>query len=310
MQNSKVMQEQISPREIIEGLAQSLCENYVFPELAQQIAATLRQRLADGAYDGILDADQLAKVITEHLYELSHDKHLRLFYRPEGVSEHIREDQSYPAEEIERIRVQGIEQSFYMKKVEILEGNIGYFRFDRFMHPYFAGENMQAAMTFLAHTRALIIDLRYNGGGDSSMVQFLCSYFFAALEDEQVQLTGIYERKKDLLRQQWVMPYVPGPRYLQKPLYVLTSQNTFSGAEDFSYTLQQLKRAYIVGERTKGGANPGFKYPITVNFETMIPSGRSINPISGTNWEGTGVTPDLAVAAEEALDVAYRRAAS
>lgn len=179
---------------------------------------------------------------------------------------------------------------------------------NEFVHPHVAGETMHAAMTFLAHTDALIIDLRSNGGGDAAMVQFLCSYFFDAFEAEHIQLNGLYDRRKDLLQQFWVFPYVPGTRYLDKPLYLLTSQRTFSAAEEFAYDLQQLKRALVVGERTSGGAHAGLFYPVMTHFMAFIPTFRAINPISGTNWEGVGVQPDLPVAPEEALDVTYQRA--
>lgn len=167
---------------------------------------------------------------------------------------------------------------------------------------------MRAAMTFLAHTNALIIDLRANHGGEAAMVQFLCSYFFEAFSSERIQLNVQYDRRKDLLQQYWVLPYVPGPRYLEKSVDLLTSHRTFSAAEEFSYDLQQLKRALVVGETTGGGAHAGGYYPITATFGSFIPTYRAINPVSGTNWEGIGVQPDIAVAQQEALDVAYQRA--
>lgn len=294
-------------QEIIAELIRQLDEKYVFPEIAQAIAVDLRQQLQQGTYDEIDEGKLLAQAISEHLLAVSHDRHLRLFYQAEGVPAQRDDDDGYTAEEIEQIRQQK-QQNYGLKKAEILEGNIGYLQIDQFVHPHFAGESMSAAMAFLAHTQALIIDLRANGGGEGLMVQFLCSYFFDAFRAEHIQLNGLYDRRKDLLRQYWVLPYVPGARYLDRPLYLLTSQRTFSAAEEFTYNLQQLKRALVVGERTRGGAHAGLRYPLSAHFEAFIPCLRAINPLSGSNWEGVGVQPDLPIAQEEALASAYQRA--
>ncbi len=301
------MQSSFPLHEIIENLIKQLGENYVFPEKVLEIAARLHQNLEQGISDDVRDGELLAQTITEQLRAVSHDKHLRLIYQADGVSIRMDDNEAYTSEEIERIR-QKKQQNYGLKKVEILDGNIGYFQINTFVHPHFAGESMCAAMAFLAHTQALIIDLRSNGGGEGLMVQILCSYFFDAFEAERIQLNGLYDRRKDLLHQYWVFPYVPGTRYLDKPLYLLTSQRTFSAAEEFTYNLQQLKRALVVGEATRGGAHAGLRYSINAHFEAFIPNMRAINPISGTNWEGVGVQPDLPVAQEEALDIAYHRA--
>lgn len=292
--------------EIIEELIKQLGENYVFPEKVQEIAASLHQNLEQGIYDGC-DGETLAQTITKQLRAVSHDKHLRLIYQADGVPIRMHGNEVYTPEEIERI-YQRKQENYGLKKVEILDGNIGYFQLNKFVHPHVAGESVRAAMTFLAHTQALIIDLRSNGGGEGLMVQFLCSYFFDAFEAEHIQLNGLYDRRQDLLHQYWVFPYVPGTRYLDKPIYILTSYRTFSAAEEFTYNLQQLKRALVVGETTGGGAHAGFPYPVHAHFEAFIPNTRAINPISGTNWEGVGVQPDLPVAQEEALDIAYQKA--
>ncbi len=307
MQQTEATQPIFPLHEIIEELSQQLAEKYVFPEKAQETTANLRQHLDQGIYDDVRDGEALARMITEHMRSVSHDKHLSFSYRAEGFSAFVDDNETYTPEEIERIR-QKRKYNYGLKKIEILEGNIGFFQLDEFVHPHVAGETMNAAMTFLAHTDALIIDLRSNGGGDAAMVQFLCSYFFDAFEAEHIQLNGLYDRRKDQLRQYWVFPYVPGTRYLDKPVYLLTSPRTFSAAEAFAYDLQQLKRALVVGESTGGGAHAGLFYPITTHFLAFIPTFRAINPISGTNWEGVGVQPDFPVSPEEALDIAYQKA--
>jgi C-terminal processing protease CtpA/Prc len=157
-------------------------------------------------------------------------------------------------------------------------------------------------MNFLADTDALIVDLRKNGGGDPAMVALLCSYFFGV---ESVHLNDIYFRPDDSTQQYWTSPFVPGRKYTDKDVYVLTSGYTFSGAEDFANNLKTLKRATIVGETTGGGANPGGMERLHDHFAIFVPSGRAINPITKSNWDGTGVEPDVKVSAELALQKAH-----
>ena len=188
------------------------------------------------------------------------------------------------------------------EKVERLQGNVGYVDFRFFGQHPIAFKAVDSAFAFLQNTDALIIDLRQNGGGSPEMVAYICSYLFG---DEPVHLNDLYFRPSNETRQYWTSPSVPGPRYLDKPVYVLTSSRTFSGAEECSYNLKNLKRATIVGETTGGGAHPGGSERLSDYFTAFIPSGRAINPITKTNWEGTGVEPDIKVAAAEALKTAH-----
>ncbi|HET9253131.1 MAG TPA: S41 family peptidase, partial [Candidatus Eisenbacteria bacterium] len=191
------------------------------------------------------------------------------------------------------------------RKVERLPGNVGYLRLDRFVDPELGGGTAAAAMSFLANTDALIVDLRQNGGGTPLMVALLASYLF---ESTPVHLNSIYDRLEDLTKQIWSYPYLAGPRYLGKDVFVLTAPRTFSGAEEFAYDLKALKRATIVGERTRGGAHPGSIRQVHEHFAVMVPTGRAINPVTNSNWEGVGVEPDIAAPADSALVVAHRAA--
>jgi hypothetical protein len=168
------------------------------------------------------------------------------------------------------------------------------------MTPQIAGETAVAAMTFLGNCDAIIFDLRKNGGGEPAMIQLLSTYLFA----EPTHLNDLYWRKGDKRDQFWTLPYAPGPRLVNVPVYVLTSAHTFSGAEEFANNLKVLKRATIVGETTGGGANPGEGFPFDPFFWCFIPTGRAVNPTTGSNWEGTGVEPDIKVPEAEALAVA------
>jgi len=168
--------------------------------------------------------------------------------------------------------------------------------------PRRAGTAIAAAMELVAGTYALILDLRQNGGGSPHGAAFWCSYLF---EGAQTHLNDIYDADTGETRQFWSLAYVPGARYLGRPVYVLSSGQTFSGGEDIAYALQAQGRAQVIGETTGGGAHPTRTVPISPTLAVSVPFARSINPVTGTNWEGTGVVPDIAVPADRAYDVAY-----
>jgi C-terminal processing protease CtpA/Prc len=294
-------------KEVVEGISQQLKEAYVFPETAQKMESELRRRLDKNEYEEIKSAQKLAKVLTEHLQAISKDKHLRVFYAYEPIPEQPQGKEPKPGREKrdemrERMRAHGRSLNYGFEKVERLEGNVGYLDLRMFMPAELGGETAAAAMNLLANTDALIIDVRKNGGGAPSMVALICSYLFGP---EPVHLNDLYFRPEDSTHQWWTLSLVPGQRYEGKPVYVLTSKRTFSAAEEFTYNLKSLKRATIVGETTGGGAHPGGMRRINEHFGMFVPSGRAINPITKTNWEGTGVTPDLPVAAERALPTAH-----
>ncbi|MCK7518552.1 MAG: S41 family peptidase [Ignavibacteriales bacterium] len=174
-------------------------------------------------------------------------------------------------------------------------------RLPGFASPADAGPTAVAAMNFLAHCDAVIVDLRQNGGGDPAQIQLISSYFFA----EPVHLNDLYARATDTTENYWTLPYVPGAKAAGADLYILTSARTFSGAEEFTYNMKNLKRATVIGETTGGGAHPTTTEIVQRDFLLRVPFARAINPVSKTNWEGTGVAPDIAVPAAEAFDKAY-----
>jgi C-terminal processing protease CtpA/Prc len=163
-------------------------------------------------------------------------------------------------------------------------------------------ETVAAAMSFVANTDALIFDVRQNGGGSPEMVALISSYLFG---DKPVHLNSIYQREGNRTEDFFTKPTVLGKKYGDKDVYVLTSNRTFSAAEEFTNNLKALKRATIVGETTGGGANPGGMFRLDEHFGIFVPTGRAINPITKTNWEGTGVKPDVEVSKELALKTAH-----
>ncbi|HKY46074.1 MAG TPA: S41 family peptidase, partial [Pyrinomonadaceae bacterium] len=228
------------------------------------------------------------------------DKHLRVRYSHSPIPE--RGPRREPtAEEREQRKRDMNWMNHGFVKVERLRGNIGYLEFLNFADEELGADTVAAAMNFINGTDSLIIDLRGNGGGNPAMVALICSYLFGP---EPVHLNDLYWREGDRTDQFWTKKEVAGKRYLNKDVYVLTSKRTFSGAEEFTYNLKNLKRATIIGETTGGGAHPGGMFRMHQHFGAFVPTGRAINPITKTNWEGTGVTPDVTVPADQALLVA------
>lgn len=287
--------------EVVEAVLKHLNEKYVFPEVARKMDQSIRDRLARNEYDAVTGAKDFAKKLTEHLQAVSHDKHLRVRYSFRTVPK--REQAAPTPADIEQMRKFAAARNFGFEKVERLEGNVGYIDLRGFMSADLAGDTAAAAFAFLAHTDALVLDLRNNGGGDPAMVALLCSYLFPGTE--VVHLNDLYFRPQNETHQWWTLPYVPGKRYTDRPVYVLTSAHTFSAAEECTYNLKNLKRATIVGETTGGGAHPGGTERLGEHFMAFIPMGRAINPVSKTNWEGTGVSPDVTTTAALALKTAH-----
>ncbi len=288
---------------VIEGAIRKLNDAYVFPETAKKMEQAVRDRVARNEYDQITSAKTLATTLQSHLQDVSHDKHLRVMYSAEALPPQQEGDREPSPEELAREMEFLRTVNFGFEKVERLPGNIGYLDLRGFQPAQFGAETVVAAMNFLANTDALIIDLRRNGGGEPAMVALISSYLFDA---EPVHLNDLYSRPDNSTHQWWTLPYVPGKRYGQKKeVYVLTSNRTFSAAEEFTYNLKSLKRATIVGETTGGGAHPGGPRRINEHFAIWVPSGRAINPITKTNWEGAGVKPDIDVPSDQALKVAH-----
>lgn len=293
--------------EIIDSVCLALNEYYVFPEVAKEMEKKLRDNLKQGAYDTVANAMMFAQVLTEDMREICHDRHLGARWFSDEEIGQMNFSDTLTDEDIRREREAGQRRNWGWKKLELLPGNVGYMKFNGFSDAGWAGGTAIAALNFLAYSDALIIDLRENGGGSPSMIQLISSYFF----DEPTHLNSFYIRSEDTIRQFWTQAFVEGPRMSDVDIYVLTSSYTFSGAEEFSYNMKNLKRGTIIGETTGGGAHPVDTqiFP-NLNFGIRVPFGRAINPITGTNWEGVGVEPDIEVPADQALDRALVEAYS
>lgn len=286
----------LQPGPVIDETVRLLTEHYVFPEIAGQLAGLLQRRHAEGAY-AVDDAEELARVVTADLQSVNGDRHLSLRYHAEQVPE------KQGAAVLESIRGDFDTSLGGAPRVELLDGGVAVLELAPMLFPLdWAAEPLTAALTLTARAQALILDLRANRGGDPDTVAFICSH----LLDKRTHLNSMYWRDGERTEQSWSQPHVPGARFGgSKPLYVLTSNHTFSAAEELAYDLQQLRRAVVVGEPTRGGAHPREGWTVHPHLEASIPIGRAINPVSSTNWEGTGVRPDISCASADALERAH-----
>lgn len=287
--------------EVINALRDHLGRDYVFPEIVNEIDRYIENKFLEGKYDSCETCESFSTALTEDLFKISKDKHLRVVYSERENSVDNEKSMQEIQEEMKR-KAKVSSYGFY--KVERLDGNVGYIDLRNFYDPAIAGETAINAMNLVANTEVIIFDLRKNGGGSPDMIALISSY----LLEEPTHLNSFYYRPLDHTRQSWSHRYVPGKRSVDKPVYVLTSNYTFSAAEEFTYNLKNLKRAIIVGEVTGGGAHPGNYRQISKNFRVFIPIGRAINPITNTNWEGTGVEPDIQIDKEHAFEFAYKEA--
>ena len=292
-------------REVIYRVAGFMKEKYIFPEVGEKMGESIRKKYEDGEYHSYTELKGFCEKVTTDLRNISQDHHIFVFFSPEEALEVAARKGILPNDEKKRIEQQSYENSkrenFGFQRIEVLDGNIGYLKLRYFSNIDNGAETCIGVMKFLSNTDAIIIDLRENGGGDN-LIDFLSSYFYSS---EKVLLSSCYLRESDTTEHSWTLPYVPGRRMPCVDLYILVSSKTFSAAEDFTYSLQQLKRATIVGEKTKGGAHPIDVLIVKGSILLQISIGNSINPITKTNWEKVGITPDIEIPAEDALHTAY-----
>ena len=289
---------------VIQEVTDLLNKFYVFDETAKKMGTHLTERLKKGDYNNLNDAGMFANQLMEDMRSISKDLHLGFHYSPEtaaGIQRFASQSEDEVKKAQEESLLQAQKDNFGFRKVERLNGNVGLLDLRYFASAAQGGPTAVAALNFLANCDAVIIDLRQNGGGDPTQIQFMSSYFF----EEPTHLNDIYTRSNNLTEHFWTLPYVPGTKLDKADLYVLTSKGTFSGAEEFSYNMKNLKRATLIGETTGGGAHPTDSKIVQTKFVLYVPVARAINPITKTNWEGTGVTPDISVPSDQAFDRAY-----
>jgi retinol-binding protein 3 len=287
---------------IVDGVAAKFGAGYFNAERASLVRAQLGSLAVRAAYDTARTAASLSAMLTTDLQKWSADRHPRVVFsvRPRPMPQAGKQSPALQNADDESAR----SRNFGFHALERLTGNIGYLEIGRFEAPALAGPTLAAAMQFLHNTDALIIDLRGNGGGRADMVALMASYFL----EEQTHLLTLERRDRAGSDQIWSASYVEGPRYLGKPVFVLTSKRTFSGAEGLTYDLKHFANATIVGEKTRGGANPGTFQQIDEHFAVFVPSARVVHAATGTNWDADGIAPDVTVDAADAKRVAHKLA--
>jgi hypothetical protein len=289
---------------IVDSVTAVIDSIYVLEEPAKRIVAGLRKNLADGTYDDLTDPAEFARKLYEDAQAINHDGHFRIVALMPLDPAVVEADQDEDPADVERRRRLQRARNYGFKKAEILPGGVGYLRFDEFGFGDDAFAAATAAMNFLANSNAVILDLRYNGGGSASMIRFICGYLF----EEDTHLINWDVRAENKTVQSYSADYVPGRRLLEQPVYVLTSRRTFSAAEEFTFDVRNLERATIVGDTTGGGGHTVAGYVFDFDGFRMgirVPYGRAYNPENNEGWEGVGVIPHIAVPADQALETAH-----
>ncbi|ARQ01814.1 S41 family peptidase [Pseudorhodoplanes sinuspersici] len=271
----------------INGIVVELREGYVFPDKGAHAADALEKSLKESAYAGVTDPVQFARQVTDQLRAITKDSHMRVIFGSPFAN------QPPPAVP------QGA--GFEVKRAD---GNIGLIRLVRFVSPDVFKPAADEAMHSLSDTEALIIDMQANGGGHPASVAYLVSYFLDPGKPVHINSLVWRNRGTDTYRTETFWSSQTPLRYLGKPVYVLVGPKTYSAGEEFAYDLQALKRATVVGAKTRGGANPGGLTDLGSNFFVVVPTGRAENPITHTNWEGVGVLPDVQAAPDVAESTA------
>ena len=288
---------------LISKIQKELKTTYIDAVVADKLVSMLDEKLPSKRYKKVTDPIAFAKVLTKDLQHVSKDFHLSVRYEPKRIAQKKRmasEDMQLKMEQ--RMALKMAEVNYGFTDMKILTGNIGYVKLNLFADTKYAKKVATAAMNFLGNTNAMIIDLRNNRGGVPSMIQLLSSYFTDATP---LLLSNFYERKTGAETQLYTLSHIDGKRKSNTPLYILTSKQTFSAAEAFAYSLKHHKKARIVGEVTKGGANRTKRINLNDSFTMSIPYIQSLHPITKSNWEGKGVQPDIKTMEKEALVQAY-----
>lgn len=290
----------MNPKEIkllVDSLGKALNRLYVFPEKATLMMSAVNKQYKSGAYNKASNRFELSMQIHKDLQQAHKDGHMSVMYNPEFAKDIERpKSEAELKEEYNWMLNRAREENFFFKKTEVLPGNIGYVRWDGFVE--FVDESkatLNSAFQFVSNCKAMIIDMRYNHGGSPDMVLQTQNYFFS----EKASMNHIIDRSLDTTKR-YTDPSKTDFK-LNMPVYILTSRGTFSGAEDFTYGLKYTKRATVIGDTTGGGAHPTGGFSIGQGFVVNIPTHRSSNDVTKTDWEGTGVWPDIAIPSEQAL---------
>jgi hypothetical protein len=286
-------------RDVVGHIATLIENNYFAPDRAAEIAKGLRHAASSGQFDRLKDPRDLAAALTSRLEPL--DRHFLVTWTPQENSPAPRPstEDSGPFVSFDTLARRN---AYGFHRVEMLPGAIGYLDITTFADFSFSNPNeparktADAALALVSRADAIIIDLRNNGGGSPNMVGYLVSAFVPP----GAEIYNTFHHRDSIESERPRQPY-PTP-LLNVPLYVLVSGRTASAAESTAYTLQAAKRAIVMGEPSAGAANPGGEFPAGDGFFVFISTSTTLNPITGTNWENSGVKPDVPINAQKSLE--------
>jgi len=287
-----------APRDVVDQIATIIDNNYFDVAKAREIAKDLRAAAQAGRFDARVDSRDLAAALTAQLRPLDH--HFNVLWSPlQPAASGANAAAALPHMSAE---AQDRRSAYGFRRVEMLPGAIGLIDMRSFADFSFRKQDeparnaVEAALALVSGADAIIIDLRNNGGGSPAMVGYLVSAF--TLPDANIY--NLFHSREGTESERPQDSY-PKP-LLDVPLYVLISARTGSAAEATAYTLQAARRAVIVGEASGGAANPGGEFPVGEGFSVFVSTGTPVNAVTGTNWEGVGVKPDVPVPADHALE--------
>ncbi len=300
--------------ETVHQMSELLEKNYVFPEKAAAMKKMLQQNLAQGSYFE-LTLEEFATKVNKDLQGISPDKHMRVDVFPEKPVTDNRSPQTLGGKKPQKINP--------FKKIEFLPGNVAWVVLDNFPKPDLCDEYVISTMNCISSAKAVIFDLRNNGGGSPLLVQLILSY----LLEPKTHYNSVFNRIKNTIseyrtyqintgfeseggigsdnKESKLNGKINSTELTKAPVYVLTAKRTFSAAEEFAYDIQSIKRGKIVGNSTGGGAHQMNGFGVYGRIGMLIPYTKPINPFTGTDWEGTGVKPDIEVNVNEALKTAH-----
>lgn len=290
----------------IEDIAREFERIYFLPGVGELVAKDLRARLQRGDYDRITASRKLAEVLSRHIDAICKDAHTEVaYFEDDQLADMPSSDPAAAKKREERRRARMVAPNFGFAAPQRLPGNVALIRFTGFERAVDAAPFVRQLMSDAADAAAIVFDLRENPGGSTDLIPVIASYLF---DEQPVHLFDQSNRHLGTYEESWTTPQLTGKRFgSRKPVYILTSRETFSAAENFAYTLQQLKRAKVVGERTPGAAHGAFGRPVTSHLVPMIATKRTIHAVTKSDWRG-GVVPDVPVPAAEALDAALAAA--
>jgi hypothetical protein len=285
---------------VVDGAAAIVKKYYIDRDKAQKMAGALLAHEKNGDDNAVKDGAGFAALLTRQMRDVSPDRHLTMEFSQDPLP---RNPMGQTAEELARYREAMKQQNCTFERVEVLPNKIGYLKLNSFPDVSVCKPTAEAAMSSLNDADGIIYDLRDNRGGEPAMVALMAAYLFDHPE-------YWYNPRENTTGQSWTHSPVPGNRLADKPVYLLTSARTISGAEQFCYDLKMLRRATLVGETTGGAAHSGVWHRIDDHFGMGVPETRAINPFAEADWAETGVKPDVKVKAADALEEVKKLAKS